>query len=258
MSASLAAESVMASITSRKLNVGCGYDRREGYLNVDLQGFHKPDLVGNILDLPMLPSCYFDEILSKAVIEHFPWRDTPRALFEWNRLLRPGGVMYLRTVYLNGLLRRFERPDYQPIALQKLLIVNLFSMQKYEGDYHLAGFTERLMRYYLWECGFEIKSIEIVDEWLFDIVAVKSVDHAYLSLVNGDLSDDEFVRQAYRAVLMRDADKSGSEAYVSHLKNNKLTRPALIKKLLLSDERENRMEASCPDFQMKFHEANIR
>jgi hypothetical protein len=32
----------------RKLNLGCGWDKRDGYLNVDLHGSHDPDLVADV------------------------------------------------------------------------------------------------------------------------------------------------------------------------------------------------------------------
>jgi hypothetical protein len=64
----------------RKLNVGCGYDRREGYLNVDLHAVHKPDLVADVTHLPMLPSESFDEILAQDVLEHFERAKTAPAL----------------------------------------------------------------------------------------------------------------------------------------------------------------------------------
>jgi predicted SAM-dependent methyltransferase len=69
-----------------KLNLGCGFDNRKDYLNVDMHAFTNPDLLANVTDLSMLPSAAYDEILAQDVLEHFRWSDTPRALFEWNRL----------------------------------------------------------------------------------------------------------------------------------------------------------------------------
>ena len=42
--------------TRTRVNLGCGYDKRPGYLNVDLHGFHDPDLVGDVRSLPELPT----------------------------------------------------------------------------------------------------------------------------------------------------------------------------------------------------------
>lgn len=40
----------------RRLNLGRGSNKREGYLNVDLAGMHGPDLSADVRDLSMLPS----------------------------------------------------------------------------------------------------------------------------------------------------------------------------------------------------------
>ena len=50
-----------------RLNLGCGFDRREGYTNVDFQEFHHPDLHADVRDLGMLPSDHYREII--AIVE---------------------------------------------------------------------------------------------------------------------------------------------------------------------------------------------
>lgn len=39
----------------RRLNVGCGYDIREGFLNIDSGDRHNPDYITDVTDLIMLP-----------------------------------------------------------------------------------------------------------------------------------------------------------------------------------------------------------
>ena len=66
-----------------KLHVGCGYDKRPGYLNIDIDPACEPDilLAGNLDNL--LPRNYFVELLAKDVLEHIPRSETLRALLEW-------------------------------------------------------------------------------------------------------------------------------------------------------------------------------
>lgn len=248
--------SILRGFASRKLNLGCGFDIREGYINVDRQAFHNPDLVGDILDLTMLPSVSFDEIVAQDVLEHFHWRDIPRALYEWNRLLRPAGTIFIRTMYLNGLLRKFESEGFASIPQQKLLMVNLFSMQKYEGDYHLCSFTERLIRFYLWVGGFEIDRITVREDWLFEIWATKVVDCAYQSLIDGIPDDIAFIKACYTNILERDADEGGLQSYAAQLAGGGITRGGLVRQLLVSDEKQDRMTATAPSFTLLFHEAH--
>lgn len=238
------------AIPSLKLNIGCGFSRMDGYTNIDLQAFHEPDLVGDALDLVELPSGTFEEVQARDVIEHFRWRDTPRALYEWNRLLQPGGRLYLTTTYLTGLLRRVDYDYFGDLASHKQLIVNLFSMQAYEGDYHLTAFTERLIRFYLWQCGFEVESLAVADGWLFNIWARKVIDYAFTDLLASSGSHSEFVASAYRVVLGREADPGGLTAWTAQLTAGETTRRKLVASFLASEEREDRMMREAPAFEL--------
>ena len=110
----------------RKLNLGCGFDIRPGYLNVDFQEFHHPDLVADIRKLEMLPSEFYEEVLAQDCLEHFPRCDTKPALAEWSRLLKPGGVLKLRVPNLLGLLELFTWESKQTIDDQETLVQCLF------------------------------------------------------------------------------------------------------------------------------------
>jgi|SRR5690242_13726071 len=236
----------------RKLNLGCGFDYRPGYVNVDMHASTNPDLVADVLDLSMLPRAFYDEIIAQDVLEHFRWCETPRALFEWNRLLRKGGTLFIRTTYLGGLARRFEYEEFQDIATQKLLIVNLFSQQLMKGDYHLTAFSERLIRYYLWETGYEIANISIRDGWLFEIYAHKVVEYYNEDLLYSDMTNNDLVREVYRRVLEREPEEDGLHAWITKLCQGEVDPQSFIKAVLLSPERESKKTIACPDFDLLF------
>ena len=54
----------------KKVNLGCGFDKRKEYLNVDLNDFHSPDLVADVTKLEMLPENHFEEVLAIDILEH--------------------------------------------------------------------------------------------------------------------------------------------------------------------------------------------
>ncbi|MBO9513995.1 MAG: methyltransferase domain-containing protein [Variovorax sp.] len=85
-----------SALGPRKLNLGCGFDIRPGYLNVDLHEWHKPDLVADITRLDMLPSGGFDEVVAQDVLEHLERHKVQGALDEWVRLLCEDGVIHIR------------------------------------------------------------------------------------------------------------------------------------------------------------------
>ena len=234
----------------RKLNVGCGFDIRPGYLNVDLNDFHSPDIVADIIDLKGFPSNTFEEIVAKDVLEHFLWADTPKALLEWNRVLAPGGRLFLATTWLTGLAQRILHPSFADLEFQRLTIVNLFSMQKYPGDFHYTAFTERLLRYHMWAAGFEVESLEIFGGWIIQGWFVKRRDYSGEDL--RDIQGDEaFVGAVYRALLEREADPGGMAGKIEALAAG-ADRMDIYKGVILSEERTELMARKCPQFELQF------
>ena len=241
-----------SSFPSRKLNLGSGADIREGYTNVDMNDYGRPNtLVGEITDLPNLPSSGFEEIIAQDILEHIKFRDTLRALHEWNRLLVVGGRLYIRSTYLNGLARLFEKPENLRIEKQLMLLTNLFSRQLVPGDFHLTAFTEPLIRFYLWATKFRIDTISIKDDWIFEVWAIKESDCYSLETLHAELDDAEFVRCAYQQILGRDADPAGLDGFMAELRAG-MSRVVLLKTLWVSDENQARLAEACPAFDLKF------
>ncbi len=155
----------------KQLNLGCGFDHRDGYLNVDFEPAHNPDVVADVRVLDGLADGTFTEILAQDVLEHLTRDDAEPALRRWNELLTVGGTLTIRTtdiIGLCGMLSHHRDPKHQFELLQ-----NLFGTQAYEGDYHLNGFTESSLRSLLHTTGFEVTSMTRFDGWLLDCEAHK-------------------------------------------------------------------------------------
>lgn len=155
-----------------KLNLGCGFDKREGYLNVDFQDYHEPDLVADVLDLEMLPSGYFTEILAIDVLEHLERIATAKALTEWHRLLAEGGTLHLQVPDVAAVGRLLQERDTHDD--HEHFIHHLYGTQAYTGDFHLAGFTDRLMIEALLAAGFDHIVLGSLHSWLLVAEATKS------------------------------------------------------------------------------------
>jgi predicted SAM-dependent methyltransferase len=209
------------------MNVGCGYDRREGYLNVDFQAVHKPDLVADVTSLPMLRSGSFDEILAQDVLEHFERAKTRPALQEWARLLAPGGILHVRVPSLFGMFELLALPQYREPAKAEEIIHLMYGTQAYNGDYHLAGFTAKTLDDHLRCAGLIVCEASILHGWLFDVRARK---------VDSLVDDGEFVQSAYFAVLGRPVDPAGLAHWVNELAEGRMTRAQVQARLLASEE----------------------
>ncbi|MCR4285721.1 MAG: class I SAM-dependent methyltransferase [Candidatus Kaiserbacteria bacterium] len=84
----------------QKLNLGCGTDIMEGWVNLDIASLPGVDVVHNIEDLPLpLADNSFDEILCNDILEHV---DYPPVLKEMVRILTPGGVIHIRSPHFSS------------------------------------------------------------------------------------------------------------------------------------------------------------
>jgi len=140
-----------------RINIGCGFDHRDGYLNLDFQDFHNPDLVADVRDLKMLPSDHYSEIVAQDVLEHLERAEVDPALVEWSRLLKVGGQIFLRVPDIMGVARLIAKQA--TVDHHKTMLHALFGTQAYNGDYHHSSFTELTLRRSLYDAGFEISDL---------------------------------------------------------------------------------------------------
>ncbi len=227
-----------------RLNLGCGWDLRAGYLNVDLHDFHGPDLVADVTDLAMLPDGRYVEILAQDVLEHLPRTATLATLCKWNRLLAPGGTLVLRIPSLLDLATLFADPGHQAPEQQEWLMQCLFGTQAYTGDVHLTSFTRPLLAHHLEQAGFGVRTWELRDQWLFELEVEKTgaprldstlVEHEDLLRQVGDQA--RFLDEAYQRVLGREPDPVGQEFFLARLRAGDLTTRQVLETLLASPER---------------------
>ena len=116
--------------TMFKLNLGCGADIRQGFINVDCREVEGVDLVADVGNLEPIENVGY--ILAYDIIEHFPQAETKDVLQGWIDLLPSGGTLDLRC------------PDViygSKILPENVFIELLYGSQDYPENYHKAGFT---------------------------------------------------------------------------------------------------------------------
>jgi predicted SAM-dependent methyltransferase len=104
----------------RKLNLGCGFDYRQGYLNVDFFN----DLVADI-KMPAaklsLPADYFEEILLGDVIEHLGYCESYFVLAQLYLLLTGSGVLVVNSPDLDRSLQQYVEASNCPHEKENIL-----------------------------------------------------------------------------------------------------------------------------------------
>jgi len=221
-----------------RLNLGCGLDYREGYVNIDMHGvMHKVDMQADVTWLKDITDQSCTEILAQDILEHIARPRAINALCEWNRVLRMKGWLTVRVPSLRHLLTLLAAPQRQDIAMQKQLIQCLYGTQSYEGDYHLNGFTEVTLRYDLEQAGFKMGQVRIIDEWLFDVDACK-IRHVTPDGLLHIESDEAFLRAAYLRLLGRDPKPDEEKAQWHHalLRSRGIHRETVLADLAASEE----------------------
>jgi predicted SAM-dependent methyltransferase len=133
-----------------KLNLACGDDYIDGYINVDLYHEGKVDARFDVSSMPYEDNSV-DEIKAFHIIEHFDWHKGIATLKEWHRVLKPNGRLYLETPDFLESCKEFIKssPDNR-IGLYG----HFFSTSWIKGQEHLFLFTEDQMRTHLKWAGF--------------------------------------------------------------------------------------------------------
>lgn len=133
-----------------KLNLGSNCVRIQGFLNVDLVPHPNVDVVCNAIKLPYQDN-EVDEIYSSHLIEHFHYHDGLKALKEWYRVLKFGGIMVIELPDFEAFCRNFlqlpehEKPNYY---------VQVWGYPWEAGQAHQFGYTPQQMIWSLNQAGF--------------------------------------------------------------------------------------------------------
>jgi len=138
---------------SRKLHIG-GRIQTPGWEIFDALPAPHVDHLGNAKDLSRFPDATFDELYASHVVEHFDYVDELGAtLKEWQRVLQPGGKIYVSVPDLDTLARLFLQPETTPD--EKFLIMRMiFGGHVDQYDYHVAGLNQDFLAGFLTHAGF--------------------------------------------------------------------------------------------------------
>lgn len=134
-----------------KLNLGCGDDILPGWINIDY--YNDAAQVKMPVEKLEYPDNYADEILAAHIIEHFNFDKCMDILREWNRVLKPGGLISIETPDMMEICKGFvEGPENYRVYLYS----HFFAVSAdIPGQIHRFLFTEWQLRGSMETCGFK-------------------------------------------------------------------------------------------------------
>jgi hypothetical protein len=138
-----------------KLNLGCGYNRLEGWLNLDSSPESAADRLMPAHDLA-LEAASASEVRALQLIEHLGFFKAKYFLSECWRVLKPGGPLTLETPDLEKTFSVFLSGDHKA---REAALGWVYGPET-QGLGHLYCFPKELLAELLDEAGFEVRKTE--------------------------------------------------------------------------------------------------
>ena len=175
-----------------KLNIGCGGQPLDGYINVDQDGLQalrirypdrtfSDDLQINNFDVFNLPypDASVDEIKADAFLEHLSFQQEPLFLYEVSRVLKPRGCFDFSVPDFEAICQLWlaAKDDWQGFLVEapeavaqstwfgitgydlsqrwSYLMTSFYGTQRGEGQFHKNGYSEAKIKKMMLHLGFE-------------------------------------------------------------------------------------------------------
>lgn len=145
-----------------KLNLGCGHNKLEGYINIDGNKHCKPDRVCNIIRKLPFRKNSVDEVLLFHTIEHIQKIYHRQIFMELSRIMVNGGILYVSYPNFWECAKRWYE-NYK--GHKQFWEATLYGRQLSKYDYHVCAMNPDELTELLYECGFgEVKSFSETEE----------------------------------------------------------------------------------------------
>ncbi|MBF0522627.1 MAG: methyltransferase domain-containing protein [Candidatus Omnitrophica bacterium] len=117
-----------------KLNLGCGTNKLDGWVNIDAVKDCNPDLVHDISQPLPYQDGTVDEILAIDLLEHFDKYMRYGVFYEWVRVLKVGGKIHLQVPNFPKIVWRYFKLDFESF------LDFVFGEPLWNGEVYLGAF----------------------------------------------------------------------------------------------------------------------
>jgi predicted SAM-dependent methyltransferase len=138
----------------RRLHIG-GKIKADGWEVLNANPAPYVDHVCNANDLSCFSDNTFAEIYASHVVEHFDYKDELKnTLTEWNRVLVPGGKIFISVPDLDVLARLILDKGKLTVDERFFVMRMIFGGHVDKYDYHIVGLNEEFLAGFLHVSGY--------------------------------------------------------------------------------------------------------
>jgi len=139
---------------TRRLHIG-GTIKSDGWEVLNANPAPYVDHVGNANDLSDFPDNTFAEIYASHVVEHLDYiRELKDTLTEWNRVLVPGGKIFISVPDLDVLAGLILEKNKLTIDERYHVMRMIFGGHVDKYDYHVVGLNQEFLASFLHVSGY--------------------------------------------------------------------------------------------------------
>lgn len=136
-----------------KLNLGCGSNKIDGFVNIDTEESCKPDLIHNFATEPLpYGDATVDQIVMFHTIEHIPKYKHAGILAECFRVLKYGAPLWISYPEFTACVENWKNNF---MGKKDFWEATIFGRQLYPSDYHVALMHTPDFKVVLEDAGFE-------------------------------------------------------------------------------------------------------
>jgi predicted SAM-dependent methyltransferase len=146
----------------KRLNLGCGFDKREGWVNADNFPECSPDLFIDIRQTPWpILEGEYNHVLMKHVLEHVgqTFEEFAQIIRELYRVLTPDGVLEIHVPHY-----RHDTWWSDPTHVRAFTLLTFQMMSKQQNDEWIARRANYTMLAYVMQVDFEVlEALQVYD-----------------------------------------------------------------------------------------------
>ena len=145
-----------------KLHLGCGTNKKQGWVNIDSVKSVNPDLVHDLMQPLPYADQSVEEVLAEDLLEHFDKYMRFIVFYEWVRVLKINGIITLQVPNFKKLLFRYFKFGFDKFV-DMLFGENMWNAKHYIGHFgnHKWGYSAETLQSFVKLFGLEPVKVEL-------------------------------------------------------------------------------------------------